>query len=196
MLASFSENRSWDRMFKDIMLPDEKDAKNAGAAEFLKTRVKDLNRLTIDASSTFFGVNVSCAQCHDHPHVQQWTQDQFYGMKSFFARTVDSGGYLGERDFGVVKYTPNKGAEKVSPVLFLTGKTIDAPGMKDPTGEEKRNASRCGSTSARRRRPRRRRRPSACAASWSRSPWRRRTAISSPATSSIAWCIASWAAAW
>lgn len=139
LLDSFGANRGWDRMFKDIMLPDEKEAKYAGAAEFLKTRVKDLNRLTIDASSTFFGVNVSCAQCHDHPHVQQWTQDQFYGMKSFFARTVDSGGYLGERDFGVVKYIPNKGTEKVSPVLFLTGKQIDAPGMKEPTSEEKRN---------------------------------------------------------
>jgi hypothetical protein len=138
LLASFSENRSWDRMFKDIILPDEKDAKNAGAADFLKTRVKDLNRLTIDASSTFFGVNVSCAQCHDHPHVQQWTQDQFYGMKSFFARTMETGGYLGERDFGVVKYVPNKGTEKISPVLFLTGKQIDAPGMKDPTGDEKK----------------------------------------------------------
>ena len=138
LLASFSENRGWDRMFKDILLPNETAAKDAGAAEFLKTRVKDLNRLTIDTSSTFFGVNVSCAQCHDHPHVQQWTQDQFYGMKSFFARTVDSGGFLGERDFGVVKYIPINGKEKVSPVLFLTGKTIDAPGMKEPTGEEKR----------------------------------------------------------
>jgi len=138
LLASFTENRGWDRIFKEIMLPDEKDAKNAGAADFLKTRVKDLNRLTIDASSTFFGVNVSCAQCHDHPHVQQWTQDQFYGMKSFFARTTESGEYLGERDFGVVKYIPNKGTEKISPVLFLTGKAIDAPGMKDPTGEEKK----------------------------------------------------------
>jgi len=137
LLVSVSENRGWDRMFKDIMLPDETAPKDAGAAEFLKTRVKDLNRLAIDASSIFFGVNVSCAQCHDHPHVQQWTQDQFYGMKSFFARTVESGGFLGERDFGVVKYIPNQGTEKVSPVLFLTGKQIDAPGMKEPTGAEK-----------------------------------------------------------
>jgi Protein of unknown function (DUF1549)/Protein of unknown function (DUF1553) len=135
---SFDENRAWDRMFREIMLPDEKDAKMAGAADFLKSRVKDLNRLTIDVSSTFFGVNVSCAQCHNHPHVEQWTQDQFYGMKSFFARTVDSGGFLGERDFGVVKYIPNKGTEKVSPVLFLSGAKIDAPGMKDPTGDEKK----------------------------------------------------------
>ncbi len=138
LLTSFNENRSWDRIFREMMLPDEKDAKMTGASDFLKTRVKDLNKLTIDASSIFFGVNVSCAQCHNHPHVQQWTQDQFYGMKSFFARTIDAGGFLGERDFGVVKYIPNKGVEKVSPILFLTGKKIDAPGMKDPTGEEKK----------------------------------------------------------
>jgi uncharacterized protein DUF1549/uncharacterized protein DUF1553 len=138
LLTSFNENRGWDRMFKEMMLPDETDAKNKGASDFLKQRVKDLNRLTIDASSTFFGVNVSCAQCHNHPHVQQWTQDQFYGMKSFFARTTDSGGFLGERDFGVVKYIPNKGSEKISPIVFLTGKALDVPGMKDPSGEEKK----------------------------------------------------------
>lgn len=138
LLRSFGENHTWDRVFKEMMLPDEKDAKTQGANDFLKTRVKDLNRLTIDVSTTFFGVNVSCAQCHDHPHVHQWTQDQFYGMKSFFARTVDSGGFLGERDFGVVKYIPNKGTEKVSPVLFLSGKKLDPPGMKEPTGEERK----------------------------------------------------------
>ncbi|MSQ96012.1 MAG: DUF1549 domain-containing protein [Gemmataceae bacterium] len=138
LLSSLSENRSWDRIFREMMLPNEADPKMKGASDFLKSRVKDLNKLAIDTSSTFFGVNVSCAQCHNHPHVQQWTQDQFYGMKSFFARTVDSGGFLGERDFGVVKYIPNKGAEKVSPILFLSGKKIDAPGMKDPTGEERK----------------------------------------------------------
>ncbi|MBI2808492.1 MAG: DUF1549 domain-containing protein [Planctomycetes bacterium] len=137
LLRSLAENRSWDRIFREMMLPDEKDAKVKGASDFLKSRIRDLNRLTIDSSNTFFGVNVSCAQCHDHPHVHQWTQDQFYGMKSFFARTIDAGGFLAERDFGVVKYTPNKGKEKVSPILFLTGKKLDVPGMKDPTGPER-----------------------------------------------------------
>jgi hypothetical protein len=138
LLTSFTENRSWERMFREMMLPDEKDSKMQGANDFIKTRVKDLNKLTIEVSTTFFGVNVSCAQCHDHPHVQAWTQDQFYGMKSFFARTMDAGGFLGERDFGVVKYIPNKGKEKVSPIIFLNGKKIDAPGMKDPTADEKK----------------------------------------------------------
>ena len=136
LLKSLAENRGWDRMFREIMLPNETDAAMQGSSDFIKSRVKDLNRLAIDTSVTFFGVNVSCAQCHDHPHVQAWTQDQFYGMKSFFARTVDAGGFIGERDFGVVKYTPNKGVEKVSPIIFLAGNKLDAPGMKEPTGEE------------------------------------------------------------
>jgi Protein of unknown function (DUF1549)/Protein of unknown function (DUF1553) len=138
LLSSMNENRGWDRIFRDMMVPNENDKSTWGAADFLKARVKDPNKLTIDTSVVFFGVNVSCAQCHDHPHVTQWTQDQFYGMKSFFARTVDSGGFIGERDFGVVKYTPNKGVEKVAPILFLTGQKIDAPGMKEPTAEEKK----------------------------------------------------------
>jgi hypothetical protein len=136
--TAVSENRSWDRIFREIMLPEETDPKERGAGEFLKSRIKDLNRLAVDVSTVFFGVNISCAQCHDHPHVPDWTQDHFYGMKSFFARTFEAGGFVGEGDFGVVKYVPNKGKEKVAPVMFLTGKTIDAGGLKDPTAEEKR----------------------------------------------------------
>lgn len=124
--TSFAENRPWDRIFREIMLPDENDALQRDAGEFLRSRLQDLDRLTIDVSNVFFGVNVSCAQCHDHPLVSDWTQDHFYGMKSFFVRTVDNGGLLAERGYGSVKYTPNKGTEKVAPVMFLTGKTITA----------------------------------------------------------------------
>jgi hypothetical protein len=138
LLASFNENRSWDQVFKELILPDEANTKQQGANEFLKSRVKDLNRVAIDVSTTFFGVNVSCAQCHDHPHVQAWTQDLFYGMKSFFARTIDNGGTLAEREFGSVKYLPHKGKEKISPILFISGTKIDAPGMKEPTADEKK----------------------------------------------------------
>jgi hypothetical protein len=134
----FAENRPWDQVFREILLPDDIDPKKRGASEFLKSRVKDSNRLTIDVSTVFFGVNISCAQCHDHPHVTDWKQDHFYGMKSFFARTFEAGGFLGEHEAGVVKYIPNKGKEKVAPVMFLTGKTIVAQNLREPTGDEKR----------------------------------------------------------
>src|SRR5262249_45748202 len=123
--GAVADNRPWDRIFREIMLADDADPGAKGASEFLRSRVKDLDRLTTDVSSVFFGVNISCAQCHDHPLVADWKQDHYYGMKSFFARTVESGRYLAERDFGAVKYTPHKGQEKLAPVMFLTGTTVD-----------------------------------------------------------------------
>lgn len=135
-----AENRPWDQFFRELMLPDDSNPKMQGSSEFLKARIKDLNRLTIDVSTVFFGVNVSCAQCHDHPQVRDWTQDQFYGMKSFFARTYDANGVLAEYDAGLVKYTPNKGTEKVAPVMFLTGKRLDLPNVREPNGEDRKKA--------------------------------------------------------
>jgi Protein of unknown function (DUF1549)/Protein of unknown function (DUF1553) len=137
--AAFADHRGWDRIFREILLPDDNDPKQRGAGEFLKARVKETDRLTIDVSTLFLGVNVSCAQCHDHPHVPAWTQDHFYGLKSFFARTVDVGGLVVEKDFGSVKYVPNKKKEKLAPVMFLTGKVVDVPGIKEPSKDEKKH---------------------------------------------------------
>jgi hypothetical protein len=130
--TALAENRPWDRIFREVMLPDDSDPKTRGASEFLRTRVKDLNRLTTDVSTLFFGVNISCAQCHDHPHVDDWKQDHFYGMKAFFARTFEAGGKLAERAQGVVKFIPNKGTEKVARVMFLTGKVVEEPAAPPP----------------------------------------------------------------
>src|SRR5262249_61803078 len=82
MTAALRENKPWDQMFRELMLPDEADAKTKGAADFLKARLTDADRLTNDVSVAFFGANVSCAQCHGHPLVKDWTQDHFYEVKS------------------------------------------------------------------------------------------------------------------
>ncbi len=37
-------------------------------------------------SRQFLGMQISCAQCHDHPF-DKWTQEDFYGMAAFFVGT-------------------------------------------------------------------------------------------------------------
>jgi hypothetical protein len=135
---ALAAGKSWDRMYRDLMLPDESDAAMKGAADFLKARVQDADKLTNDVSVSFFGVNVSCAQCHDHPLVKDWTQDHFYGMKAFLVRTYDAGGSLAEKAAGQVKYKPNKGAEKVARMMFLTGTKIDDPTSRELTKDEQK----------------------------------------------------------
>ena len=97
LTEAFTENRPWDRMFREMLLGIEGDTEQKrGPLQFVKSRVNDIDRLTTDVSSLFFGVNVSCAKCHDHPLVLDWKQDHYYGMKSFFERTYQAGEFVGE----------------------------------------------------------------------------------------------------
>src|SRR5262245_10022230 len=139
LTRALKENRPWDRIFRDLMLPDESDPAKKGAGEFLRSRIMDLDRLTAEVSVVFFGVNVSCAQCHDHPRVDDWKQDHFYGMKAFFSRSFDNGGFLAEREYGEVRFKTTKGQEKLAKMMFLTGRVIDDPAAtRKPTGEKQR----------------------------------------------------------
>src|SRR5262249_16311483 len=60
----------------------------------------------------------------------------FFGMKSFLARTMDVGGFLAEREIGLVKFQTTKGENKQARMMFLTGKVVDAPGMKELSKDE------------------------------------------------------------
>src|SRR5262245_991112 len=50
LAGAFAENRPWDLIFRDLLLPDASNPKTRGADEFLRSRIKDLNRLTVDVS--------------------------------------------------------------------------------------------------------------------------------------------------
>jgi hypothetical protein len=136
---AFTENKSWDRMFRELLLGIEGDAEQKrGPLQFVKSRANDIDRLTTDVSSLFFGVNVSCAKCHDHPLVLDWKQDHYYGMKSFFERTYLAGEFVGEKDYGLGKYKTTAGEEKTAKVMFLTGMTVDEPPDRTLTDDEKK----------------------------------------------------------
>jgi hypothetical protein len=136
LVAAMKESKSWDTMFREVLLPDESNAKLKGAAEYIRARIADTDKLTNDVSVAFFGVNVSCAQCHNHPLVMSWTQDHFYGMKMFLARTFDNGGFLGERGYGSIKYKPTKGPERTAKMMFLTGAVVEDASSKEPTAAD------------------------------------------------------------
>lgn len=132
------ERRPWDHIFRELMLVEGQGKAPEGAHEFLRANVSDADKLTTEVSVRFFGVNVSCAKCHDHPLVEAWTQDHFYGMKSFFDRTFDNGGYIGEREYGLVSYQTVDGEQRDAKLMFLTGETLDEPDHKEPTDDDKK----------------------------------------------------------
>ena len=135
---AFADNKPWDKIFSDIILAegDAEDLEKKELSKFLSERVKSPDKLTNDISVAFFGVNISCAQCHDHPDVRDWKQDHYYGMKSFFSRIYSNGEFISERDYGTVEFKTTKGEEKKGQLLFLDGKIYGEPDSLIPGKEE------------------------------------------------------------
>lgn len=52
---------------------------------FLLSNEHKPERMASNATRTFLGVNLDCAQCHDHPF-GRWSQDQFWETAAFFVQ--------------------------------------------------------------------------------------------------------------
>jgi hypothetical protein len=58
-----------------------------GPAKFYLDRGGEPHVITKDISRLFLGMNLQCAQCHDHPLVDAYKQDHYYGLFAFFSRS-------------------------------------------------------------------------------------------------------------
>jgi hypothetical protein len=139
LLTAVQGRHSWDTIFRELMKAGVAEGPEKGAAQFLKSRVRELDDLTNDTAILFFGVNISCAKCHDHPLVTDWKQDHFYGMQAFFQRTYQTRkvSALAERPFGEVKFTTTSGVEKKAAFMFLTGDQVTDRTPEFPAEERK-----------------------------------------------------------
>lgn len=95
LIEQFKTNKSWAEIARALitsegMLTPTKPREGGDAALLLAHAQTDgpIER-TNDVSRIFLGINLSCAQCHDHPD-EVWKRQQFHEMAAFF-------GKLGER---------------------------------------------------------------------------------------------------
>lgn len=131
------ENRPWDEVVRDMLLPDDADPVRRNAAWFIASRYKggdkreQLDNVTTAVASGLFGVQLQCAKCHDHPFVDEWKQDHFYGLAAFLGRTepfkVENVQVLSERADGEVTFVTTNHEEKTARPMFLDGRLIDEP---------------------------------------------------------------------
>jgi hypothetical protein len=84
---SFAENKPYDQFVREILSADGSDPKTRPAAKFYLDRDGEPNVLTKDITRLFLGMNLHCAQCHDHPLVDGYKQDHYYGVLAFLNRS-------------------------------------------------------------------------------------------------------------
>jgi hypothetical protein len=81
------ENRGWDQITRDILSCDGSDPDNRGPARFYLARRGDGDRITRDIGRIFLGADLECAQCHDHPEIEDYRQQDYHGIAAFFVRS-------------------------------------------------------------------------------------------------------------
>lgn len=83
---SFSQNKPWNQLAREILAADGSDEKIRPAARFYLDREGEPNLVTRDIGRLFFGMDLACCQCHDHPLVATYLQSDYYGIYAFVSR--------------------------------------------------------------------------------------------------------------
>jgi hypothetical protein len=140
---SFAENRPWDRLVSDVLLARPASAQDRGAVWFLYARQDKYQDIAEAVSPAVFGLQVQCAQCHDHPLAHEVKQAHYWGLVAFFNRgknrTTKGGPRIAESAIGgFADYPLLTGGSQASSLSFLGAETIEE---KRPAAGEKEQDS-------------------------------------------------------
>lgn len=82
------ENTPWDAVVRELLTAEGSASENPATHWALRyARNGKAEELAGSAVRVFQGLQIQCAQCHDHPYTD-WTQHDFYGVAAFFSRTA------------------------------------------------------------------------------------------------------------
>jgi hypothetical protein len=79
----FNKNVPWNKMVTELVTASGTVQENPAVTYFLANRSVD--KLTDTCTQHFLGLQLQCAQCHNHPFTT-WKQTEYWGMATFFAR--------------------------------------------------------------------------------------------------------------
>jgi hypothetical protein len=79
----FNANVRWDQLVFSLVTATGTVKDNPAVTYFLANR--SIDKLTDTATQHFLGIQLQCAQCHNHPFTG-WKQKEYWGMAAFFSK--------------------------------------------------------------------------------------------------------------
>lgn len=137
---SFFENKPWDEFVREVLSTDGGKEETRPAAKFLLDRELKMDDVTRDLGRIFLGRDLQCAQCHDHPSIDDYRQQHYYGLMAFLKRSYlfkdpKSGKTsIGEKAEGDVEFTSvfTQETGRTAPKMLELPPIADPPTAKEP----------------------------------------------------------------
>ncbi len=79
----FNTNPGWDKVVTSLVTATGAVTDNPAVTYFLANRSVD--KLTDTTTQHFLGIQLQCAQCHNHPFTS-WKQTEYWGMAGFYSK--------------------------------------------------------------------------------------------------------------
>ncbi len=84
---SFTDGKPWDQLVREVLDPDGDTEATHGASFFMTKRLEkygqnptDYPGLVRDVGRLFLGMDLQCAECHDHLFIEDYKQVDFKGL--------------------------------------------------------------------------------------------------------------------
>jgi Protein of unknown function (DUF1549)/Protein of unknown function (DUF1553) len=84
----FNKDKPWSKMVEELVTASGNIDNNPATLFFVANN--GLDKVTGQVSRLFLGVQLQCAQCHNHPFTD-WKQDEYWGMAAFFSKVKQDG---------------------------------------------------------------------------------------------------------
>jgi hypothetical protein len=124
----FNKNTPWDKTVHELVTATGDADKNGAVIYFAAQGTVD--KMTDNVTKVFLGVQLQCAQCHNHPFTE-WKQTEYWGMAAFFMKVQATAPQKAAKNNEAINVTevdkPKRGknalpeSAKILPPKFLGG---------------------------------------------------------------------------
>jgi hypothetical protein len=137
---AFRSNRPWNEVVRDLIVARPGRPEDRGAVWFLYERENNPQAVAESLAPVVFGLQVKCAQCHDHMVAREIKQAHYWGMVAAFNRSknVDTPAGPGVAESaigGFVSFANLKKESQPARLVFFNGRSVDEPWPKEGVKE-------------------------------------------------------------
>lgn len=126
---AFASNRPWDAMVREMLVARPENEAARGAPWYLYERRNKHQAIAEAVGPGLLGMQIQCAQCHDHPLAPEIKQGHYWGLVAFFNRSKNvetpQGPAVAESAIGgFVQFADLKGESHDAVLAFFDGRTV------------------------------------------------------------------------